>query len=880
MLELVNTSLPNGLLPGTHGFATVAMTRGLADNLRRRLEDLSAYVHKTSAHDSSYETLNPVAWSHLILPRGEHVLGRVAAAPFDYTGRTNRLARLLCIQPPETAPANAAEALLRESAYFSAPWEGEARWLEPDAGLAARFGLQPSRASRRPEAWINAFGEADGSHYAAGFAAMLRDATHQNGRPVVLVTSQQSDPDGRRALAFISDLIALLPEDLQPSATFSTYPCAIPVGVKCAIRVLRKDDQGYAQAIAGTPVADIAGKTVANASFLPRDADLEHLAATGSLPATKDTPQSLRAPSSPAASLAADGSIHVSIEVPPSEESAKAIAVSGTDISRNKPTLLRGHAQPAQKQRSIPAFDPSFAQPRRKSNGLLIAAISIGVLLLVNLAAFVVLQGGRNTSISGGDASVKTAQEDEVMRKKEDERKKAQAQQKEEEERKRPQADEAARAKAEQEKRERREKEKAAKASGTTAKAASSAGEAKPLYDGITEIVLCMSDEEAKEKFGHPKKSGLSAGSVWYYEGASLKKFPFSDKDSGKGKNWVLRDDTGVTYDLFNLNGLPKESETLHCRIWRFDKKGETLYCVTGHVNFAEFDLAPPYGTSTVNLAERILGPDRRVLAQWEAHFGKVKSLAWAAEGTNRLDWQGVDAASFAPLEFIKECHALRKAALDKELEAARARLQRAEDPQNRDLKTMREREKNLKTQIADATADLNAISNSVNAAQTDRDNAAEEKKTAEKAHEDAKNKVSSIDGQIKSAKHSLNGLTKKSEKEEVKAEIKRLEDEKAKAETEEKAKKDALNAANDDLGKKEDTISSERKKWREKKTSLQGLQKNLKEVQEKLHRESPDVLKPRVAAIEADINAFPSVEDAQRQWTIHVKVDLGGVKQ
>lgn len=880
MFELVNTSLPNGLIAGTHGFATVAMTRGLADNLRRRLEDLSAYVHKTSAHDSSYETLNPVAWSHLILPRGEHVLGRVAAAPFDYTGRTNRLARLLCIQPPETAPANAAEALLRESAYFSAPWEGEARWLEPDAGLAARFGLQPSRASRRPEAWINAFGEADGSHYAAGFAAMLRDATHQNGRPVVLVTSQQSDPDGRRALAFIADLIALLPEDLQPSATFSTYPCAIPVGVKCAIRVLRKDDQGYAQAVAGVPIADIAEKTVTNASFLPRDADLEHLAATGSLPATKDTPQSLRAPSSPAASLAADGSIHVSIEVPPSEESAKAIAVSGTDISRKKPALLRRHAQPAQKQRSIPAFDPSFAQPRRKSNGLLIAAISIGVLLLVNLAAFVVLQGGRNTSISGGDASVKTAQEDEVMRKKEDERKKAQAQQKEEEERRRREADEAARAKAEQEKRERREKEKAAKASGTTAKAASSAGEAKPLYDGITKIVTCGNDKEAKEKFGHPKRSGLSAGSVWYYEGTSLKNYTFNDKCSGKNPNWVLRDDTGVTYDLFNLNGLPKESESPQCRIWRFDKKGDTLYWVMGGASGADFDLAPPHGQSSVNLAEPLLGPDRRVLAQWEAHFGKVKSLAWAAEGTNRLDWQGVDAASFAPLEFIKECHALRKAALDKELEAARARLQRAEDPQNRDLKTMREMEKNLKTQIAGATAELNAISNRVNAAQTDRDNAAEEIKTAEKAHEDAKNKVSSIDGQIKSAKHMLNGLTKKSEKEEVKAEIKRLEGDQTAANNDVKEKENALSTARTKKSEKEETFKRECGNLKNKNNKLKELQEKLKEVQEKLHRESPDVLKPRVAAIEAAINAFPSVEDAQRQWTIHVKVDLGGVKQ
>ena len=54
MFELANTSLPNGLIPGTHGFATVAMTRGLSDALRQRLEALCAYTHRQSAHDERY----------------------------------------------------------------------------------------------------------------------------------------------------------------------------------------------------------------------------------------------------------------------------------------------------------------------------------------------------------------------------------------------------------------------------------------------------------------------------------------------------------------------------------------------------------------------------------------------------------------------------------------------------------------------------------------------------------------------------------------------------------------------------------------------------------------------------------------------------------
>ena len=95
MYELVSSSLPNGLIPGSHGFATVAMTKGLPDVLRTRLEAYCAYSHRTSTHDATYFTENPVNWFHVTLPQGEHVMGRVAPADFDYTGRTNRLARLL-----------------------------------------------------------------------------------------------------------------------------------------------------------------------------------------------------------------------------------------------------------------------------------------------------------------------------------------------------------------------------------------------------------------------------------------------------------------------------------------------------------------------------------------------------------------------------------------------------------------------------------------------------------------------------------------------------------------------------------------------------------------------------------------------------------------
>ena len=43
-LELVYTSAPCGLLPGRNGYCTVAMTEGLPNSWRERLEALSSYA--------------------------------------------------------------------------------------------------------------------------------------------------------------------------------------------------------------------------------------------------------------------------------------------------------------------------------------------------------------------------------------------------------------------------------------------------------------------------------------------------------------------------------------------------------------------------------------------------------------------------------------------------------------------------------------------------------------------------------------------------------------------------------------------------------------------------------------------------------------------
>lgn len=300
MLELVNTSLPNGLIPGTHGFATVAMTKGLPDALRRRLEALCAYTHKTSAHDASYLAQNPVNWLHAVLPQGEHVVGRVAASDFDYTGRTNRLARLL-IFPGREMPAVGGVAILQaESARLSAPWSGEPRHLPTDKEAAARLAALHPPAFSSPENWTNLFGP-DGAQLAQRFAWQLEKSLKGGGKPIYFKTSAAFDQNGTKLLGLFADIIDLLPAELRSSVTFSTYPDALPAGTNCLLRGAFDGDRNFAIASSTQPWVDCEHAKVVHPEMLPSEAEPKPAAAVsgkGGVPAALDAaaPQSLDSP--------------------------------------------------------------------------------------------------------------------------------------------------------------------------------------------------------------------------------------------------------------------------------------------------------------------------------------------------------------------------------------------------------------------------------------------------------------------------------------------------------------------------------------------------------------------------------------------------------
>ncbi|MCA9020016.1 MAG: hypothetical protein KDA74_07745, partial [Planctomycetaceae bacterium] len=57
--EIIYTSAPEGLKPGSHGFCTVVSTSGMARNLAMKLESMSAYRHAFPPHTTAAR-FNPV----------------------------------------------------------------------------------------------------------------------------------------------------------------------------------------------------------------------------------------------------------------------------------------------------------------------------------------------------------------------------------------------------------------------------------------------------------------------------------------------------------------------------------------------------------------------------------------------------------------------------------------------------------------------------------------------------------------------------------------------------------------------------------------------------------------------------------------------------
>ena len=229
MHELVYTSAPKGLKPGSQGFCTVACSAGLPPNLMMRLESLSGYRPLVPPGQSTTGgnpvSVHPVVRSHLILRVGGtdwHVLSRIADAGVDYTQRANKIAHHIVFEPSELPPDGPAALLACESRFFRS-WDGEPKWMMKPAPFPPIHAQPPncgSRCSLYCKYWEQVTGDAG---WGGVLAETARDSNFDHRQQVILIVTPETD-----TIALFAESLALLPPKMRWQTTFATC-CPAPV---------------------------------------------------------------------------------------------------------------------------------------------------------------------------------------------------------------------------------------------------------------------------------------------------------------------------------------------------------------------------------------------------------------------------------------------------------------------------------------------------------------------------------------------------------------------------------------------------------------------------------------------------------------------------
>lgn len=219
--ELIYTSAPRGLKPGSRGFCTVLGTRGMSAPLAAALESLSGYRAVFPPGDPRVSE-NPVVFSHVQLAvagKSYSVLSRISDYGLDYSQRANKIAHHLVLDRKEHVSGGPA-AVLGQPGAVESTWSGEPRVIP--AGRTVTAKSAPPAICR---AWRQATGD-------AGWAGVLAESILADpGRQAYLVVTPGMD-----VLPLIAEAIHLLPENARWNVTFSTYFTSLPPGATCQWR--------------------------------------------------------------------------------------------------------------------------------------------------------------------------------------------------------------------------------------------------------------------------------------------------------------------------------------------------------------------------------------------------------------------------------------------------------------------------------------------------------------------------------------------------------------------------------------------------------------------------------------------------------------------
>jgi hypothetical protein len=223
--EIIYTSAPKGLKPGSRGFCTVVSTQGMARNVAERLESLSGYRHAYGLHDANAQ-FNPVNWSHLTLRvagRELHILSRIADAGQDYSGRSNKLAHHLALESGDCDPTGPARVLAGSAVVDE--WDNEVKLV-----AARKLNAVSPALTAECDLWKTMTGD-------AGWAGVVAEHVRDQRTPISIIIPNKSQfPRNSDALDLVKGVLDLLPAARRWDVTFSTYFTKLAPGTQCQLR--------------------------------------------------------------------------------------------------------------------------------------------------------------------------------------------------------------------------------------------------------------------------------------------------------------------------------------------------------------------------------------------------------------------------------------------------------------------------------------------------------------------------------------------------------------------------------------------------------------------------------------------------------------------
>lgn len=205
--ELILTSVPRGI-DGGSGFQPVLRTRDMKAGLEDRLKLASGYSHPFRHGDAR----NPVVYVHRIervSGSSLHVLGRIADAGSDHTGRSNFIGHLLALEAADARRKAAGPAEVARRFPFRTKWSDPPREESPPTVVGGD--RMPAPCSSWRAAGLD-----------AGLAGDLAEAA-MKGQEVLLVT--RPGDTGDTVLSLFADALALVEPSRRWQVTFNT--CAI-----------------------------------------------------------------------------------------------------------------------------------------------------------------------------------------------------------------------------------------------------------------------------------------------------------------------------------------------------------------------------------------------------------------------------------------------------------------------------------------------------------------------------------------------------------------------------------------------------------------------------------------------------------------------------